>query len=188
MNQFWEKVFGFMSGIVIKEDLSRVGASPGATSGTFSMPIASTGYDAMSEESRIRASIVAFMRTQLGMKYRLGAEILNGHEDEATETDCSESTESAYRAGGKFLPDGAQQQYDFCQPIKNALPGDLGFLWSDKRGKIGHVMMYTDIGTFIHAVDGRGVVEDPIAMWENHPRWRGKRRHIDFARPIEERG
>ena len=188
MNSFWEKVFGLMAGAMTKQDLREAGASEGSKIGTFSMPIEATGYSVDAEEIETRRKIVEFMRSQLGLPYRLGAEIQPGHETEATESDCSESVEAAYRVCGKFIPDGAQQQYDFCQTIKNPLPGDLGFLWSDKRGKIGHVMMYTEMYTFIHAVGGRGVVEDPISMWDTNPRFRGARRHPDFSRPLTERG
>ena len=174
MNSFWEKIFGFISSQIVKQDLSRAGSSSDAKIATFSMPIAATGYDTMSEEVNTRLNIVGFMRTQIGKPYRLGAEILQGFEKDADDWDCSEITEGSYRSFGKFLPDGAQQQYDFCQSVNKSMPGDLGFLWSDKRGKIGHVMMYTD-------------VEDPVSMWDSIPRWRGIRRHPDFARPPADR-
>ena len=188
MNSFWEKMFGLLAGAMTKQDLRQAGASEGAKIGTFSMPIEATGYSVESEEANTRALMVEFARTQLGKPYVFGTEIQPGHELEAADWDCSELTSGIYNVGGKFLPDGAQQQYDFCQTIKNPLPGDLGFLWSDKRGKIGHVMMYTEMYTFIHAVGGRGVVEDPISMWDTNPRFRGARRHQDFSRSIEERG
>jgi cell wall-associated NlpC family hydrolase len=147
---------------------------------TFSEPIAA-------EEFRARAAIVTFMREQLGKSYKLGAEVLPGHEDEASSWDCSEAVEAAYRLAGRPLPDGAQQQFDACQAVVKPMPGDLGFLWSDARQKIGHVMVAAAAGTVIHAVSGRGVVEDPVSSWEHHPRWRGWRRHVDFARPPEDR-
>lgn len=163
--------------------ITRQGLPAGATTG--GMDITATGYSRSEEEDGKRAVIVAFMRSQLGKVYQLGTEVGVGKEDSATAWDCSELTEAAYRRIGHPLPDGAQQQYDETLPIVHPLPGDLGFLWSDTRGMIGHVMVYADHGALIHAVGGRGVVEDPSYRWETHPRWRGWRRHHDFARQVD---
>ena len=143
------------------------------------------GNEAELEEMRQRSDVVTFMRAQLGKKYVLGVEV--AHDAESDAWDCSEAVEAAYIRAGLKMTDGAKYQYDFCLPVKSPNQGDLGFLWSDKRGMIGHVMVYTGQGTVIHAVGGRGVVEDPRGMWELHTRWRGWRRHPDFSRPIQDR-
>ena len=176
--ELWRHTEGFLRGMLVKPPL------PGAQ--TLSLELGS-GYNLAAEEESIRRRIVDFMRSQMGKPYRLGAEVKPGQEDNAVEWDCSEATEAAYRTVGKFLPDGAQQQHDFCQRVVKPRIGDLGFLWSDKRKMIGHVMVASDHRMLIHAVGGRGVVEDPAEMWERNPRWRGWRRHIDFARPVEDR-
>ena len=146
-----------------------------------------SGYDALAEEDRQRAAIVAFMRSQLGKHYRLGAEVEPGKEADAPEWDCSEAVEAAYRvAGVPGMPDGSPYQFDACVPVKAPKPGDLGFLWSDKWGRIGHVMVYIGSGYVIHAVGGRGVVEDPVSRWLESSRWKGWRRFRPFLCPPED--
>lgn len=160
--------------------LTSAGLGKGAVTGSIVLP---TGYSRDAEEDAQRQDIVDFARSQLGKQYQLGIEVGYGQEGEAEAWDCSELTEAAYRAIGLRLPDGAQQQFDATLPILEPRKGDLGFLWSDTRGKIGHVMVCSDhLGALIHAVGGRGVVEDLRAKWETHPRWRGWRRHHDFQR------
>jgi len=154
--------------------------------GTCSVPISSTGYNREVDEAAVRARIVAFMLSQLGKPYKLGVEITPGKEAWASEWDCSELVEAAYRLARHVMPDGARFQFAATQPIRSPKPGDLFFLWSDKLNYIGHVMAATGRGTVVHAVGGRGVVEDPMSMWEYHARGRGWRRHVDFARPRED--
>ena len=144
-----------------------------------------SGYSVEGEEMEQRTKIVAFCRAQLGKKYHLGVEVAPGRASD--EWDCSEMVEAAYRDAGLSIPDGACFQFDACQTVPAPQPGDLGFLWSDKRGMIGHVMVATEAGTVVHAVGGRGVVEEDWTSWEANPRWRGWRRHVDFARPPEDR-
>ena len=145
-----------------------------------------SGYDALSEEDRQRAKICAHMRSRIGTKYKLGAEIQPGQENTAPETDCSEEVEAAYRVAGLTIPDGSPYQFNACVPIKVPKPGDLGFLWSDKWGRIGHVMVYMGSGYVIHAVGNRGVVEDPVARWLESSRWKGWRRFRPFLCPPED--
>ncbi len=177
MKQPWyETLFWAM----VKE-FTTLGLGPNAVSGAVVLP---TGYSRQSDEDGKRQKIVDFMRSQLGKSYHLGVEVEWGQEGEAQEWDCSELTEAAYRLVSMPLPDGAQQQYDDTLEVREPLLGDLGFLWSDTRGKIGHVMVRSGPGAVIHAVGGRGVVEDLAARWETHPRWRGWRRHHDFIREV----
>jgi len=103
------------------------------------------------------------------------------------EVDCSELVEAAYARAAMEIPDGSPYQFNFCRPVNEPEPGDLGFLWSDKWGRIGHVMIYVGGGMVIHAVGGRGVVEEPAAKYTASPRWRGWRRHPEFMRPREDR-
>ena len=149
--------------------------------------IISTGFDADADEIAKRSQIVQYMRAQIGKPYRLGAEVKPGAEWDAYDLDCSEATEAAFRIACLPLPDGAQNQFNATQPVKEGRPGDLHFLWSDKRAMIGHVMVDSGAGTVIHAVGGRGVVEDPLTMWSVIPRYRGVRRHQEFAREPHER-
>lgn len=178
MKPWWEHLFSVLVNLLTKQSLGGAGV-------TWNTTFGSTGYSRSEEEDGQRAVIVAFMRSQLGKMYQFGIEIAPGEEEEASAWDCSELTEAAYRRVGMPFPDGAQQQYDDTLPCELPLPGDLGFLWSDKRGKIGHVMVYADHGVLIHAVGGRGVVEDPCHKWETNPRWRGWRRHRGFARSLD---
>ena len=189
MNPLVKHLFDFLAGMLTKQRLAEAGAGPDALKGamTTMVELPTFGEAPGRWEFRARAAIVSFMRDQLGKQYQLGTEVKPGHEDETTTWDCSECTEAAYRTAGMSLCDGADAQYHATQAINNPLDGDLGFLWSDKRGMIGHVMVCTGEGTVIHAVGGRGVVEDPLHQWDGHVRWRGWRRHIDFARPPEDR-
>lgn len=186
---WWLYLFEALLATMTKKRLEAAGAGPdamgGAVTGALDMP--TFGNPVEAEEELQRGRIVTFMRTQLGKSYQLGVEVQPGHEDEASSWDCSEAVEHAYERAGLMIPDGAQQQYDACQGVKEPAAGDLGFLWSDKRGKIGHVMVASGQGSVIHAVGGRGVVEDPVDQWAHHPRWRGWRRHVEFARPIGDR-
>lgn len=162
-----------------KEDLRHAGASPEALKGAVTVKLGvGSGYDRDQDELDCRAKAVTFARSQLGKGYELGHEVLPGDEEESPLYDCSEITEAAARVAGwsPALPDGAEQQYNACRPVTRPKAGDLGFLWSTKRSKIGHVMMATGHGTVIHAVGGRGVVEDFDGQWTVHPRWRGWRR------------
>lgn len=139
------------------------------------------------KEAAQRAAIVAFCRGELGKPYLLGVEGDPGERMDAW--DCSEITQHAYAAAGLSLCDGSNFQHDFCLPIQTeaSKAGDLHFLWSDKWGRIGHVMVDSGDGTLLHALGGKGVVEQPKDQWLSHPRYRGARRHPEFSRPPEDR-
>ena len=144
-----------------------------------------SGYSVDMEEKNRRKTIVGYCRQQLGKNYHLGVE--HDNPISPAEWDCSELVEKAYELANMSIPDGARYQFEATQAVPKPEPGDLGFLWSDVRRMIGHVMVYTGEGTAVHAVGGRGVVEDPISGWEKHPRWKGWRRHVHFARAPHER-
>lgn len=180
MIPWWERLFFALVNMITKQ-----GLPAGAQTVAVVLP---TGYDRAAEEARQRLDICEFVRSQVGKPYHLGVEVPLDINDPA-EWDCSELTENAYRRAGLKLPDGSNYQFDFCQPVREPLGGDLGFVWSDTWGRIGHVVMCMGDGSIIEA---RGkpvshVQVAPMHDWESHPRWRGWRRHPDFARPKEDR-
>lgn len=156
------------------------------SSASVVVPLGS-GYNREAEESSKRQQIVEHARAQIGKAYLLGTEVQPGHEADSESWDCSELVEAAYRQSGLTIPDGSNYQYDHCRPVKFPKAGDLGFLWSDKWGRIGHVMIATGTGSIIQAVGGRGVVMDSQSWADSHPRFRGWRRHPEFSWPPEER-
>lgn len=144
-----------------------------------------SGYDRESEEKKQREKICAYILSQVGTPYRLGAETALGEKEK--ETDCSESVQHAFHAAGLKIPDGSNYQYDFCRPVASPKPGDLGFLWSGKWGRIGHVAVYVGNGNIAHASGlSKKVVVEPMINVELSPRFKGWRRHPDFMRPPQE--
>lgn len=184
---WWQHLLELLAGLLTKAQLEA--AAPGADlsgAATTMLDLPTFGEGPAAEEARQRAAIVAFCRGELGKPYRYGTEHPLG--EPADDWDCSELSHHAYNGpAGLPLPDGARFQFDETQPVVRGLAGDLHYLWSDKLGYIGHVMVDSGEGTVIHAVSGRGVVEDPIERWTAHPRYRGVRRHVAFARPPEDR-
>jgi cell wall-associated NlpC family hydrolase len=176
---------GLLRGWATQDQLRELGtpsAGPSATV-TGSLDL-SSGYSREMEEDGIRAHIVAFCRAHIGQGYKLGVEVRPGQEDEAGLWDCSELVEAAYRRVGQPLPDGSPYQYEDTKPLPpgdHPKPGDLGFLWNDKWGRIGHVMVATGEGTVVHARAGAGVCEEAKEKYELSPRFRGWRRHHGFV-------
>lgn len=171
-------------GVLAERTAEPEGADPHTAFG-IAHEITATGYQVEAAEDLLRARILRSMREDLGDAYQLGVEVKMGEESDLW--DCSEKVEDAFRDAGEDIPDGARYQYEHCLPVVIIKPCDLGFLWSDKRGMIGHVFMFTDRGTVIHAVGGRGVVEEDAGRWLAHRRYRGARRHPVFLRPKEDR-
>lgn len=180
--QFLREIF---LGAMTKEELHRNLNGSVVGDAALTMALDSTLYSADAEEASKRAGIVQFCRMQLGDKYKLGVEVSKS--GESTEWDCSELVELAYLQYDMDMPDGSNFQYDHCQPVPSGKQGDLHFLWSDKWNRIGHVMVDTGAGTVIHAKGGVGVVEENLSDYLAHPRYRGCRRHPDFARAKNER-
>ena len=183
---WWDWLLEFLAGAMTKQQLGPL--PPGTPAATWQTPIAATGYDRTIEEDRQRAAVVAYMRSQVGDRYTYGAEILPGHEAEAETGDCSEYVEAAYRVAGLMIPDGVVNQRAYCRPVRAecARPGDLYILGPNAKG-IPHVLVYSGQGTVIHALGGKGVVEQPADQWLTHPRFEGVRRHPDWMRPPEDR-
>jgi cell wall-associated NlpC family hydrolase len=186
---WWDHLLEALAGLWTDAQLARAGAGPEALRGAVStqqdLP---TGYDRVSEEARERAAVVAYMRSQVGDRYKYGAEILPGQEADAQEGDCSEYNEAAFRVAGKPIPDGVVNQRAFCRRIRvEAIkPADLLCLAPNAKG-IPHVMVCTGEGTVVHALGGVGVVEQPIGSWLAHPRFDGAWRHPEWMRPPEDR-
>lgn len=186
---WWQHLLEALAGFWTDAQLARAGAGPEALRASVTtLQDLPTGYDRVAEEARERAAVVAYMRSQVGDRYKYGAEILPGQEAAAVEGDCSEYNEAGFRVAGKHMPDGVVNQRAYCRPIKVAAikPADLICLKPNAKG-IPHVMVCTGEGTVIHALGGVGVVEQPIGQWLGHPRFDGAWRHPEWMRPPEDR-
>lgn len=185
-----ERLFEFLAGMLTKVELSKLTTDDKAIAGAVTIAVTPPTFSETRdvEEDRQRATVVAYMRSQKGDKYKYGAEILPGHEYEAEQGDCSEYNEAAFRVAGKFMPDGVVNQRAHCRRVKTEAlkPADLVILKPNAKG-IPHVMVCSGEGTVIHALGGVGVVEQPIWDWLNHVRFDGVWRHPEWARPPEER-
>ena len=183
-----ETIFGGQAAdAAMRQQAGRAGLHPpaGAAFPVVSVPLGS-GYDRKAEEWRQRAAVVSYLRSQLGDPYVYGKEIMPGHESEADGGDCSEYVEAAYRVAGLVIPDGCVNQRPYCRRVKAPKAGDLIFLNPNKNG-IPHVLTCTGEGTVVHALGGKGVVEQPLSIWELHQRFAGFYRHPSFMCPMEER-
>ena len=151
-----------------------------------SLPLPS-GYDRDLEEMSRRRSVCDYALSQQGKPYKLGVEV--GAGEEAEFWDCSELVQEAYRQAGMTIPDGSFAQFDFCRPVKEPKLADLGFLWNDKWGRIGHVAIFIGGDMLVDAVGG-SVGRVRLAhqsLIEESPRFRGWRRFPDFQWPLEDR-
>jgi len=154
---------------------------------TIAKKIAATGYNREAEEVLQREAVLTYAVQQIGDKYKFGVEVQED-DDDPDEWDCSELTSICFDRAGLEMPDGAQQQYYFCRTVQEPKPGDLGFLWSNTRGKIGHVEMFVGGGAIVGAVGGDvGRVRSRNSSWlDNHPRFRGWRRPPYWERAKED--
>jgi len=113
------------------------------------------------------------LRRQIGKAYKYGVEVKVGRKaiDSAPEWDCSEILQVHFNLYESSLPDGSQNQFDFCKPVAECAVGDLGFSGTGPRG-INHVFYLISKNQVIEA---RGepynrVILRPRAAWEA---WRG---------------
>ena len=182
MADFWKKLW-----VEFWNALHRYLARPKGKV-AVAVKIGATGYSRAAEEQRKRDAIVSDFVRQKGDPYDFGAEIPPGIYNPIT-GDCSEYVEWAFHRNGLEMPDGSWKQFDYCRPVTDPLPCDLGFLRHKKTGKISHVVMFIGDGEIIHAVggDARRVQIDSADWAQDHPRFAGWRRHPYFARPIEGR-
>ena len=76
----WEVLESFLRGMGTKAQLGAAGASPDALQGSLTMGVdLRTGYDRQSSEDAIRATIIVYAEGQLGVPYKLGAEVDMDH-------------------------------------------------------------------------------------------------------------
>lgn len=191
MIAFWKAIEDLLAALFTNGQLLDLGATPQEVAKGVTVHTSFGGADTRTpEELRQRAAFVAFCRSQKGKHYHLGVEVRPGEAALTDEWDCSELTEHASIQAGldPKLPDGARYQFTECRPVSVSKAGDLHFLWKkDQPGVIGHVMVDTGEGTFVHAVGGRGVVEDEQGRWLTHERYAGCRRPRAWMWPPEER-
>jgi len=175
MGRFWKHIYHMLAEMLAKPEMRDKRYSVG-----LSHEIDWTGYSRDDDEREQRNQIVEWALEQEGKLYEFGKEVQ--FEEEVDTIDCSELTENAYNRAGLEMPDGSWAQYEFCRPTAKPKPGDLGFLWSEKRGQIGHVEMFTGGTGIIGAVGGKvGRVRETSVSWlEEHTRFRGWRRHPEF--------
>ncbi|WP_069814438.1 C40 family peptidase [Streptomyces sp. TP-A0874] len=103
------------------------------------------------------ASVLAFLESQLGKAYVLGATGPSAY-------DCSGLTQAAFRTVGVELPRVSQDQSTVGTPVSldSLLPGDLLF-WGG-TGSAYHVAVYVGDGQYIDAANpGKGVVKQDLS-------------------------
>ena len=90
--------------------------------------------DVLTDEQKwkIRYEIIDFAKTLIGVKYEYGAEWLDCDKI-PTSVDCSELIEGIYKKNLLKMPDGSQNQFNFCTYVGVPKPGDLAFF-----GRGGH--------------------------------------------------
>ena len=132
------------------------------------------------------------LRQQMGKRYKFGAEIEVGRKaiDAATEWDCSEILQVHFNMFGSSLPDGSQNQFDYCLPVDKPCVGDLGFSGSGPKG-INHVFILIS-GRWVLEARGKPynrVILRPRAKWEAWRGFQGWRRvpDVKFYWPVTRR-
>ena len=134
---------------------------------------------------RVDVDFVALARQQIGSaEYRRGA---RSHEAPVV-FDCSSFTKWLYGRRGIRIPRYSIQQYEACHSLSSDpfLAGDLAFRtgfhsWYRHNPSvgIGHVGLVTSDQTVVHAADGkRGVIEEPLSVWQGWEGFRGVRRLV----------
>ena len=101
--------------------------------------------------------------------------------------DCSSFVKWLYGRRGVWLPRRSIQQSERGWPVKldELVAGDLiftagavSYYYDDPAQGVGHVGMYSGVGTVIHAADSRaGVIETPLSRFVGDS-FRGARRYI----------
>lgn len=121
-----------------------------------------------------------------GKPYRLddkGKWVLEfGHPPETF--DCSGLIKYVFGANLLYIPDGANGQWNWCNPVKEPQVGDLAFA-QNLDGYKNHVGMYIGDGQIIEAraLDEKasfktgGVIIRPQEKWEAWQRFAGYRSH-----------
>ena len=87
----------------------------------------------------VRQSLVDLAASLIGIPYLKEAEWTD-YSKFPEALDCSEMIEGVFRKIGLRMPDGSQNQYDFCVDIPKCQNGDLGFFGKGaSSSKIYHV-------------------------------------------------
>lgn len=112
------------------------------------------------QKAEIRKVLVETAQKLIGVKYEFGAE-WNDYSKPPETLDCSELVEAVYHINGLKMPDGAQNQYNFCLDTPQYQDGDLGFFGKGaKPAEIYHV----GIAWNGFVIEARGF--DPSASFE----------------------
>ena len=119
--------------------------------------------------------IVIYAKQYLGYPYRYGGET------PATGFDCSGFVKYVYKHFNINLPHRADLQFNYGKAVvkKDLRAGDLVFFRSTYGGYIGHVGIYVEKNTFIHASQtGRPVIFGDLTSHNRVQRYVGAKRII----------
>src|SRR3990167_389162 len=146
------------------------------------------GLDAQQKET-LRAALVETAKKLIGVPYLFGAE-WSDITKMPEALDCSELCEGVYHQNGLKMPDGSQNQFNFCVHSPNPLPGDLAFFGrGGKETEIYHVgMVYSESDV----IEARGfqpgssfetgkVILRPISAWIAYKNFISFRSHPRLA-------
>lgn len=98
----------------------------------------------------------------MGTPYRYGSK------ERGKGTDCSGFVMTAYlNALSLKLPRSSREQQQWCAPVKGgfreAIPGDLVFFTTGRKGRVSHVGIYLGAGRVVHASTSKGVIVSDLA-------------------------
>ena len=141
------------------------------------------------QKETLRTALVESARKLLGIPYMLGAEWTDITKM-PTALDCSEMVEGVYHQNGLKMPDGSQNQHDFCVHSPSPLLGDLAFFGRSGAGnQIYHVGMVLDDVSIIEArghqpessFETGKVITRPIVNWVKYSNFVGFMSHPKLA-------
>lgn len=162
-------------------------ASPATVGESTSGGSSTSNAQGLDEHQRdtIRKALADTARKLLGVPYVYGAEWTD-YSKPPVALDCSELTEGVFNINGLRLPDGSQNQYNYCVHSPSPTIGDLAFFGrGGKPDQIYHVgMVYSDTDI----IEARGyqpeshfdtgkVILRPITAWIIYPNFIEFRSH-----------
>jgi cell wall-associated NlpC family hydrolase len=166
----------------LSESARRLGDSLAARLGSAMAAGAAPIQPASAEhEALLRDSLLAIARSQLGTRYRLGAQ------NPGRAFDCSGFVRFVLSVLQLELPRTAATQALVGQPVERDTarlrPGDL--LTFGRGRHVTHIGIYVGAGRFIHASSaGRSVIESLLSRGNWYSRhWLGARRVVATAEP-----